>query len=57
MKIRENFHEILADFLDAPLDEDKLFVLPQKLFSCVDEMQLMVEVSAQHSSKNHGPHL
>ena len=53
MKIRENFHEILADFLDAPLDQDKLFVLPQKLFSCVDEMQLIVEASAQHSSKNH----
>ena len=53
MKIRENFHEILTDFLDAPLDEDKLFVLPQKLFSCVDEIQLMVEASAQTKCKNH----
>lgn len=53
MKIRENFHEILADFLDAPIDRDKLFVLPQKLFSCVEEMQMMLEASAQTKCINH----
>ena len=53
MKIRENFHEILSDFLNAPLDEDKLFVLPRKLFSCVEEMQLMVEASTQNKCKYH----
>ena len=53
MKIRENFHQILADFLDAPFDRDKLFVLPQKLFSCVDEMQMIVEASEKTKCVSH----